>query len=352
LPSQVKGAGLRRLSRRGSWVQIPPPAPRQSARTPGKRAGRWEKVTPSMKGRILQVLMTYKNRLTVRTLQDYGDALTRLVVEIKDLDEVDRAGKAISSLKGHWLESSIAAYRLYCKVHRLPEPEFTVRREHRRQLPRIPPERTLQASLAVVQARRWKAFFRLLYEAGARPSEPFYLRVRDVDSETDKVRLGTLKFGGDTTERDIPISPLLSAMLRELTKGQNPEDYVFGLKTDPRRPMGYTRAERVMRAVRKQLRDSGYDVQGLRLHAYRHAFATRLYTATRELPLVQRSLGHKDLRSTMIYIHIQPATPRLYDVQVHDVKDEPGISGAIGEGWEKALQTTDKVWFRRPRWVP
>ena len=27
LPSQVKGAGLRTLSRRGSWVQIPPPAP-------------------------------------------------------------------------------------------------------------------------------------------------------------------------------------------------------------------------------------------------------------------------------------------------------------------------------------
>ena len=27
LPSQVKGAGLRTLSRRGSWVRIPPPAP-------------------------------------------------------------------------------------------------------------------------------------------------------------------------------------------------------------------------------------------------------------------------------------------------------------------------------------
>jgi hypothetical protein len=26
-PSQVKGAGLRTLSHRGSWVRIPPPAP-------------------------------------------------------------------------------------------------------------------------------------------------------------------------------------------------------------------------------------------------------------------------------------------------------------------------------------
>ena len=30
LPSQVKGAGLRTLSRRGSWVRIPPPAPNYS----------------------------------------------------------------------------------------------------------------------------------------------------------------------------------------------------------------------------------------------------------------------------------------------------------------------------------
>src|SRR5713226_6412479 len=33
LPRQVKGAGLRTLSRRGSWVQIPPPAPNDMSRT-------------------------------------------------------------------------------------------------------------------------------------------------------------------------------------------------------------------------------------------------------------------------------------------------------------------------------
>ena len=35
LPSHVKGAGLRFLSRRGSWVRIPPPAPRKNVKLLG-----------------------------------------------------------------------------------------------------------------------------------------------------------------------------------------------------------------------------------------------------------------------------------------------------------------------------
>ncbi len=51
LPRQVKGAGLRTLSRRGSWVQIPPPAPHTTPRCSGfvseGHSRRIEYVTPS-----------------------------------------------------------------------------------------------------------------------------------------------------------------------------------------------------------------------------------------------------------------------------------------------------------------
>lgn len=54
----------------------------------------------------------------------------------------------------------------------------------------------------------------------------------------------------------------------------------------------------------------------------------------------------------MIYLHIQPGTPRLYDVKVFPVTQEEEITATIAKGWEKVLQTKDRVWFRRPRWVP
>jgi len=92
-------------------VQIPPPAPLQSVSTPlsGVRLERW-------------------NRLSADTLEDYGDALTRLALEVRDLDNVILLGRVISGLKGHRLESS---RRIGFIVG------FTVRREHKRQLPRI-----------------------------------------------------------------------------------------------------------------------------------------------------------------------------------------------------------------------
>lgn len=202
----------------------------------------------------------------------------------------------------------------------------------------------------IPKRHRWRAYFRLLYETEARPSEPFNLRVQDILD--GKVRLRTLKRGGYTREREIPISPLLEGMLRELCQGKGAEDYVFSRLDDPKKPLKRKYAQRILEHTRRVLRSQGYDVRGLRLHAYRHAYATRLYHSTKDLALVQRALGHKDLETTMIYLHIQPAKPRLYDVRVFSMDDEEGISQVIAEGWEKVLQTRDKVWFRRPRWLP
>ena len=352
-PGWPRGSGGG-LQTRYTWVQIPSPAPTSGACTSlTARRDRWNRLDPETRGRILKVLMALRNRLSESTLKDYADALTRLGLELGTLDNVEATAKAISALKGHRLEASISAYRHYCRIHKLPEPIFEVpKRRHRRPLPYVPSDKVLKASLVIPKRARWRAYFRLLYETGARPSEPFNLRVQDIDFESEKVRLRTLKRGGYTREREIPISPLLAGLLKALCEGKGADDYVFSLEHDPKKPLKRKYAQRILEHVRKVLRSQGYDVRGLRLHAYRHAYATRLYQATKDLALVQRALGHKDLETTMIYLHIQPAQPRLYDVKALSLDDEEGISQAIAEGWEKVLQTKTKIWFRKPRWLP
>jgi len=189
---------------------------------------------------------------------------------------------------------------------------------------------------------------------GARPSEPFTLRVKDLDGclDREKIRIGTSKYGGINTERELPISPLLVAQLRFLIKGRGPEDPVFYQTMDHNKPLEYHRAEDLMILIRRQLRSAGYNVQGLRLHGYRHAFATRLYHATKELALVSQSLGHRNLETRMIYVYLRPDQPRRYDVVSVGVQDKTAMTQQIAEGWEIALQTADKVFFRRPRWIP
>ena len=312
----------------------------------------WLELDAETKGRILETIMALRHKLTERTLRNYMEGLTRLAVLSGDLDNVAVCEKVIGGLKPYWRDAAAAAYRHYCKRHRLREPIYLFKRDHRRKVPRIPPLETLKASIAVPRRAYWRAYFRLLYETGARPSEALELQVRDLDLEGCMVWLGSKKGSGYTDRRQLPISELLAGMLRELVKGRPPEAWVFPMKTDPSRHYAYRDAERMMRAIRNRLRAAGYDVQGLRLHIYRHAFGSRLYAETRDLMLVAKALGHRDLRSTMIYIHLQPETPRRYDVVSLLLSEVEAISRYLSEGWEVALQTEERVWLRRPKWAP
>lgn len=171
--------------------------------------------------------------------------------------------------------------------------------------------------------------------------------------EKELVRLGTNKGSGETTERELPISPLLASQLKKLVEEQpDPDGPIFRQTMNPHKPLNYHRAEKVMEDVRRQLKTAGYQTLGLRLHIYRHAFGTRLYQATNNLALVARSLGHRDIKTTMIYIHLRPDQPRRYDVTRMELADKEGITKQIAEGWEIAVQTPMEIYFRRPRWVP
>jgi integrase/recombinase XerC len=44
--------------------------------------------------------------------------------------------------------------------------------------------------------------------------------------------------------------------------------------------------------------------KALSVHSLRHTFGTLLYQATRDLVLVSRALGHRDVKSTQRYVHL------------------------------------------------
>jgi len=59
------------------------------------------------------------------------------------------------------------------------------------------------------------------------------------------------------------------------------------------------------RSVKRYARKAEIEeVERVSPHTLRHAFATRLYRDTGNLRLVQKTLGHSDLSTTMIYTHV------------------------------------------------
>ena len=62
----------------------------------------------------------------------------------------------------------------------------------------------------------------------------------------------------------------------------------------------------VQGAFRKAKHRAGLSKTGVALHTLRHSYATHLLEAGVNPRLIQRYLGHTQLETTMIYLHLTP----------------------------------------------
>jgi len=178
---------------------------------------------------------------------------------------------------------------------------------------------------------------RLLYGAGLRLLECLRLRVKDVDFKRRALIVRDTKGDEDraTMLPDVVIEPLKEHLQRikrlheqGLARGYGsvylPDalarkypnaarewiwQYVFPsdkLSADPR--SGEIRRHHLdesglQRAVRAAARAAGIDKR-VTCHTFRHSFATHLLENRYDIRTVQELLGHKDVKTTMIYTHV------------------------------------------------
>lgn len=130
-----------------------------------------------------------------------------------------------------------------------------------------------------------RAAVRVLIETGLRLGELLSLSWCDVESDAVTVR--RTKNG---TTRRVPLTDQArSALERIMGRGH----------TGPFQHLTPSTLRKAWDAANRQL--------GLpyRLHDLRHACASRLVKAGTPLPVVQKWLGHRDLASTMRYVHVR-----------------------------------------------
>jgi len=132
-----------------------------------------------------------------------------------------------------------------------------------------------------------------LKETGARAGEAWNLRWIDLDFEKMAVNLIPEK---GSNPRQIKVSSKLFAMLNQLPRRH---ERVFGPgKLDHFARWFYVkRRDASQRLGNPQIRRIGFKTM-------RHWRASTLYHKTRDILLVQRTLGHKDIRNTLVYTHL------------------------------------------------
>jgi integrase/recombinase XerC len=136
----------------------------------------------------------------------------------------------------------------------------------------------------------------LLYSCGLRVSELVGINIKDLDVNEGFVRV--MGKGGKT--RFTPIgSSAINVLETYLTKRPESEsDALFlnqkGLRISPRS---------VQNIVKKRALDVGVSIN-VHPHMLRHAAATHFLQSSHDLRTVQEFLGHKSIKSTQIYTHL------------------------------------------------
>lgn len=159
------------------------------------------------------------------------------------------------------------------------------------------------------QAEDYADFFLLLAETGLRLEEGLMLRWLDVSLGHEGgsfLRVQPREDWAPKTKssiRTVPLSPLVDTMFREKLKGRNtmkPTERIF--------PENWTRrsVNQTFNRVLSRLGMSGRDARGqkLRVHSFRHFYATELVRSGVDPATVRDLLGHESIVVTNRYFNV------------------------------------------------
>jgi integrase/recombinase XerD len=182
------------------------------------------------------------------------------------------------------------------------------------QLLRAQRERKLPAVLSVEEVRRVlgcvhtfhnSAFLTTVYSCGLRLQEGLHLEVADIDSARMMVHVHR---GKGAKDRYVPLPGSTLALLRTYWRTHRNPTLLFPaigrghqaapVATTPMAPSS------VQGAFRQAVQAAGIHKRQVSLHTLRHCYATHLLEAGVNIRTIQRYMGHTDLETTMVHLHL------------------------------------------------
>ncbi len=173
--------------------------------------------------------------------------------------------------------------------------------------------------LSTPQGKRDRALLELLYASGLRVSELVGLDLREVNFDTNEIRV----WGKGSKERVVlmgkPASEAVSNYLeqgRPKLLGEKKTNALFINRYGQRIP-----ERRVQKILEDYAAKAGIEKR-VHPHILRHTFATHLLDGGADLRVVQELLGHARLSSTQIYTHVTKSQARKVYLAAHPMAKE------------------------------
>jgi integrase/recombinase XerD len=151
---------------------------------------------------------------------------------------------------------------------------------------------------AVTENLKHKAMLMIAYSSGLRISEVAHLKVGDLDTARMTV---LVRQGKGKKDRYTILSKMALGTLTQYLETYRPTSWLFPGAT-PGRPITESSIRCVMRAAKTR---AGITKRAT-MHVLRHSFATHLLEQGTDVRSVQSLLGHRSLKTTIIYLHVSP----------------------------------------------
>lgn len=165
-------------------------------------------------------------------------------------------------------------------------------------LPEVLSRNEVARILACLSNRKHRCMISLIYSAGLRRSELLNLTPKDIISERMLVRI----MGKGRKCRYSLLSEKLLKDLREYFKEYRPQKWLFEGET----PGEQYSASALVKILKEAASRAGIKHR-VHVHMLRHSFATHLLEQGTDLRTIQELLGHNDIKTTSIYLHVTSA---------------------------------------------
>lgn len=220
-------------------------------------------------------------------------------------------------LKKHWkpktIRQAVAAAKM-CFVDLLGRADWTVfsqiRTKDHDTLPAVLTRQQVHDLLVFVRLRRYRTPLKLIYCCGLRLSECLGLTIHDILGKENKLMIRHSK---GHTDRVVPLPNSIYQELRRywafhkhpllifpnVGRGDRNPKALAARMHQATGPMPHSSLQRLLILARRQL-----NIPAASPHSLRHSFATHLLEAGAHLHTIQKLLGHKQITTTMVYLHL------------------------------------------------
>lgn len=180
------------------------------------------------------------------------------------------------------------------------------------QMPVIKKEKTLPTVLSKEECKELFAAPRSLkhrfllafaYAGGLRMSELRHLKISDIDFHRKQIHI---RQGKGKKDRYVILSEFIALRFQKYLDEVHPKIYLFeGQNT------GSVMGERSIQYVINEALKKTTIQKSVSMHTLRHSFATHLLEDGVDLYSIQRLLGHSDIRTTIVYLHVAQVIPKV-----------------------------------------